>query len=294
MAFSMKRKEEEMLRKVREQYTREQIEDYSTDVIVDWLEGRDIKSLTIETEDQKEPKDTRIKIKTISTSSTLPGWKPTTKTSSPTKESFNDDFKTPQQSQPPTSTKTNPKELTKHLTKGFNFVSPLGPGTFEKTALGTTRSMNKTEEYTREIFEFIFGKGFPSIRPNWLTSPATGRRCELDGYLEKVGLRGTFGKSRVKNSLHEKHKVRFVGVAFEYDGDQHAKYKPGFHKSKKDFVYQFKRDRWKDKKVKDRGIILIRIPHTIKKPHICEYLVNELKKKGLEGYAQILHEHIHS
>ena len=296
-ALIEKRKEDEMLKKVREQYSRAEIEDYSTSVVVDWLEGNPIRNLEIklDTTPIPPPKKVSFSLETPSLPSTPLHPLPLSEEEEEGIDEFN--VVAPTIPRPPAKHRTKGtrkviEKMKKHVTKGFNFVSPLGPGTFEKTALGTTRSMNKTEEYTRDVFEFIFRKSFASVRPKWLTSPATGRRCELDGYLEKVGLAGTFGKSRKHNSLYTEHNIKYIGLAFEYDGDQHAKYKPNFHKSEKDFVYQVVRDRWKDDKVKEQGVILIRIPHTVKKPHICEYICKKLDKAGLEGYAQILREHI--
>lgn len=53
------------------------------------------------------------------------------------------------------------------------------------------------ERICRLIFETIFNKTFLKVRPNWLVNPISNRNLELDGYCEELG------------------------IAFEYNGDQH-------------------------------------------------------------------------
>lgn len=120
-----------------------------------------------------------------------------------------------------------------------------------------TKRKNVHEEKCRSIFEARFKCKFPTVRPNWLKNPATGKNLELDGYNENV--KTPIGK----------------GLAFEYDGIQHAKYTKHFHKKgAKEFVYQTRKDRFKDYKCKERDIILIRIPHHVHYDDLDEF-VNE-------------------
>lgn len=63
------------------------------------------------------------------------------------------------------------------------------------------------EEISRGYFEYIFeGKKFIKSRPKWLKSPKN-HSIELDGYCSELKL------------------------AFEYNGVQHYKFVPRFHKT---------------------------------------------------------------
>lgn len=114
----------------------------------------------------------------------------------------------------------------------------------------------KCEEACRDHFELKFGKPFPKIRPDWLTNPQTGRKLELDGY---------------NNQLK---------IAFEYDGVQHRKFSPFFHRSPGDFENQIRRDRVKSYACKQRGVCLIRIPDTVPFGKIGEYIDEKLSENG--------------
>lgn len=115
----------------------------------------------------------------------------------------------------------------------------------------------KHETKCREIFEKIFHKSFPSIRPSFLKNPATKQNLELDGYCESLKL------------------------AFEYDGSQHSQYNPHFHKNgKQEFIYQVAKDDYKSKKCKLEGIDLVRIPHFVHFENLEEYIRKELKRIG--------------
>ncbi len=121
------------------------------------------------------------------------------------------------------------------------------------------KRVNKHEERCREIFEGIFKKEFKSVRPKWLKNPATGRNLELDGY-----------NADVQTPLGE-------GLAFEYDGVQHAKF-GHFHGSPEDFEYQVKKDTYKDMLCKEHNIMLIRIPHFVHYNDLERYIVDKLKR----------------
>ena len=123
---------------------------------------------------------------------------------------------------------------------------------------------NKHEERCREIFQMIYGRKFKSVRPNWLKNPVTNRNLELDGFCESI--RTPLG----------------MGLAFEYDGEQHAKYNKHFHRSGPDeFLYQVKKDSWKDHTCKKRGVFLIRIPHVVAYEDLERYIVDKLDKLRL-------------
>lgn len=153
-------------------------------------------------------------------------------------------------------------------TTSFRFAKRKSTTT-NKSSLSSTQHPSpikrkyKSEERCREIFEGLFDQEFPSIRPSWLKNPTTGMNLELDGYCANIAT--PLGK----------------GLAFEYDGQQHARYTPKFHESPKNFVSQCKRDIWKDKKCRELGILVIRIPHTIRFDELDMYIVKELGRYRL-------------
>ena len=94
----------------------------------------------------------------------------------------------------------------------------------------------KSEPLCRKIFEELLGTPFPKMRPKWLQWICP---LELDGYNEEKKL------------------------AFEYQGVQHEKYDPHFHRNgPDDFKDQVDRDNFKAKKCEERGILLFIIPST--------------------------------
>lgn len=133
-------------------------------------------------------------------------------------------------------------------TRSSHFKNPSFPKPKKKKFL-------KSENRCKVIFEKIFNKKFPSIRPDFLKNPITGLNLELDGYCEELKL------------------------AFEYQGAQHSKYIPHFHRTgPQEFMYQVKKDEYKAKLCKLRGIDLIHIPHYIHYDKLEEYILRTLKK----------------
>lgn len=119
------------------------------------------------------------------------------------------------------------------------------------------------EERCREIFEDIFGVKFKSVRPDWLENPATGCNLELDGY-----------NADIKTKLG-------YGLAFERDGEQHSMYVRRFHRGGPDeFIYQTKKDQWKDMRCKEEGVMLIRIPWHVEYNDLERYIKTKLKREG--------------
>jgi len=119
-----------------------------------------------------------------------------------------------------------------------------------------SKRVNKTEEMCRKIIQKIYNKPFPSVRPDFLKSPMTRKNLELDCYNEELG------------------------IALEYNGQQHYTYTPHFHRNKKNFYSQVHRDDWKRKKCKEMGIKLIEIPYWIIPIDLEEYITNELRKQN--------------
>ena len=117
---------------------------------------------------------------------------------------------------------------------------------------------SKGEAECRRVLQSLFKKPFPSQRPDFLRNPVTGGNfnLELDCYNPNLRL------------------------AVEYNGIQHYKYTPYFHRSKDHFMNQKYRDDMKRRMCKENGILLIEVPYTIKLEMIKEFLVRELRKNG--------------
>lgn len=124
------------------------------------------------------------------------------------------------------------------------------------------KKVNQHEERCREIFQRIYKQKFKSVRPKFLKNPATGRNLELDGYCPNI--RTHIGR----------------GIAFEYDGIQHSKFNGHFHRQggEDEFIYQTKKDQYKDMRCKEEGIVLVRIPHWVAYEDLERFITNKLKK----------------
>ena len=118
----------------------------------------------------------------------------------------------------------------------------------------THEQKGKRESHIRRILQNIFQKPFPSVKPAWLVNDKTRRKLEIDCY---------------------NHELR---IAVEIDGEQHSKYLPFLHKTYENFLKQQERDLLKSKIIKERGIRLIRVPHTIETNELEKFLMNELNK----------------
>lgn len=114
------------------------------------------------------------------------------------------------------------------------------------------------ERECRRVLQKIFNKPFNSCRPNFLLNPVTGGRfnLELDCYEESLKL------------------------AVEYNGIQHYKYIPYFHKNKEAFHNQLYRDELKSRICKDNGVNLIKVPNSVKVPDIERFLIQKLRLIG--------------
>lgn len=106
----------------------------------------------------------------------------------------------------------------------------------------------------KRVLENIFNKPFNKSRPSFLNNEVTGGsyNLEIDCY---------------------NHELR-LGV--EYDGAQHYKYNPYFHKNKEAFYNQKYRDKLKEYMCKENNIVLIRVPYTVKVENIEDYLRKQL------------------
>lgn len=113
----------------------------------------------------------------------------------------------------------------------------------------------KHEGRCREILEDIFyPHSFPSIRPSFLKNPATGRNLEIDCYND------------------------MIKVGLEYQGVQHRKYTPWYHRSMEDFNKQVERDVFKKNRLLTLNIFMIYVPDTIKYNELEKYIREKLKE----------------
>lgn len=115
----------------------------------------------------------------------------------------------------------------------------------------------KNEAYSRRVLEKLFQKTFHKIKPDWLISPKTGEKLELDGFNESEHL------------------------AFEYNGKQHYATVKLWHSGDKDLTYQLEIDEWKLQKCQERDICLLIIPYQYdSKKKIDSYIIRELNNFG--------------
>jgi hypothetical protein len=116
------------------------------------------------------------------------------------------------------------------------------------------------ETICRNYLEKRFNKSFQKARPNFLRNPVTGGdyNLELDCFNPELRL------------------------ALEYNGAQHYKYIPYFHKNKEAFLNQKYRDEMKRVKCKENGIQLIEVPYTVKPHELEDYVYKELLRFGFK------------
>ena len=117
---------------------------------------------------------------------------------------------------------------------------------------------SKGEIECRRVLQFIFNKSFDKARPNFLRNPVTGGdfNLELDCYDPELG------------------------IAVEYNGVQHYKFIPFFHKNKEAFLNQKYRDDMKRRICKENGILLIEVPYTVKIEDIKSFIQKSLIING--------------
>ena len=152
----------------------------------------------------------------------------------------------------------------------LNYICPFGHigsiswSSFKKGIGCPKCSQSRSEKLSREILEEIMGQPFPSIRPNFLKNPNTGSNLELDGYCENLKL------------------------AFEYQGGQHYKFIPYWHKTRERFEEQQERDEMKYKMCVKKGITLILIPYKFncyKPEELRQYIKDQLITHGYLFYV---------
>jgi hypothetical protein len=113
---------------------------------------------------------------------------------------------------------------------------------------------SKGEKECRRVLEKIFDKPFVNCRPSFLFNTITNENLEIDCFNDSLAL----------------------GV--EYNGIQHYKHIPFFHKTKQEFKFQKYRDEMKKHLCTKHNVILITVPYTVK--NIEKFLRNELREYG--------------
>jgi len=116
---------------------------------------------------------------------------------------------------------------------------------------------SKGELECRRVLEKMYKKPFQKARPNFLRNSVTSdnhsdNNLELDCYNPEMKL------------------------ACEYNGSQHYKFIPFFHKTRDAFQNQKYRDYMKRDLCAKNGITLIEVPYTVKVENIEEYLRSKL------------------
>jgi hypothetical protein len=129
---------------------------------------------------------------------------------------------------------------------------------YSRSSYQPTQKRESTgETICRAYLERRFGRSFNKIRPDFLKNPVMGGyNLELDCF------------------------NRDIRLAVEYNGAQHYKYTPYFHRNKEAFANQKYRDEMKRTKCKENGIFLIEVPYTVSHEKIPNYLETELLKFG--------------
>lgn len=103
---------------------------------------------------------------------------------------------------------------------------------------------------------FLFGKKFRKVKPDWLKN-SKNNNLELDIYNHDLNL------------------------AVEYNGIQHYKFIPFFHRTEENFQERIIADKIKIDKCKEKGVKLIIIPYTVDTENICEYIYIQAKKLNI-------------
>ena len=137
---------------------------------------------------------------------------------------------------------------------GNNSKEPI----YQKQNFGNSFGESKGEIECRRVLQNIFNRPFNKARPDFLRNEVTGNNfnLELDCFNEDLKL------------------------AVEYNGIQHYKYTPYFHKSYEHFLNQKYRDYMKRTMCKEAGITLIEVPYTVKNQDIYKFIRLELVKNG--------------
>ena len=120
------------------------------------------------------------------------------------------------------------------------------------------KNISSGELKCRDVLEKMFNRPFKKDRPQFLNNVVTGGKYNLE--LDCVNLD--------------------MKLAVEYNGIQHYKYTPYFHKNNEHFLNQKYRDYMKRVLCKEAGITLIEVPYNIPIEEIENYLKKQLSQNG--------------
>lgn len=129
-----------------------------------------------------------------------------------------------------------------------------------KKVVSNFQRESKGEIECRRVLQFLFNRPFNKARPDFLRNPVTGGEYNLELDCFDSELR----------------------IAVEYNGIQHYKYTPFFHKNKEAFLNQKYRDDMKRRICRENGILLIEVPYTTKIEDIKEYIEQTLKRNHIQ------------
>jgi len=140
----------------------------------------------------------------------------------------------------------------------YFFVPDVNYESSDKYKIQNRKKDSSGETECRRVLQEIFKVPFGKARPDFLSNPVTGGdfNLELDCYNPELNL------------------------AVEYNGQQHYKFIPFFHKNKESFLNQKYRDELKRRMCNDNMITLIEVPYTVKTENIKKFLLQELFKRG--------------
>ena len=113
-----------------------------------------------------------------------------------------------------------------------------------------------SERICRAIFERIFKKEFPTTTFNWLVY-------------------------KNKNIMHLGGYNSDLNLGFEYNGEQHYKFIPRWHKTIRDFEERKKRDIIKLKLCEEYRVVLIIVPYWISYQKMEDYIRKKCIEKGI-------------
>jgi len=146
-----------------------------------------------------------------------------------------------------------------YTTKKYWELLPIREHEIKKAEQTQQGNDSKGEIECRRVLQLIFNKPFNKDRPSFLNNPVTGGRHNLE--LDCVD-----------------HDLK---IACEYNGAQHYKYIPYFHRNKEHFQTQKYRDDMKRRLCKEEGYALIEVPYTTKIKDIENFIRTELSKARL-------------
>jgi hypothetical protein len=125
-----------------------------------------------------------------------------------------------------------------------------------------TKHTSKGETVCIDYISQLFNAKFNKIRPKWLINNCTGRSLELDGFYNKI--------------------------AIEYNGMQHYKFVPYFHKTYNEFKQQLYRDKLKKELCIRNKVYLLIVPYWICINDIPAYIYCKLIENQYTKYLDVL------